>query len=229
MRASLVLGLCLFALACTPRVHPVDFSTEPFAITPADYPSVVKRWTRDSQYYSGPEIRVFLSATYHSWEWREAKVALLAKQEGLSSEAVETMLARERADYEQWHEFFLKFYTQPAKLNDLNQGDSQWRLSVSDESGHQLTAGALDIKRLSDGTRYLDATTRRLYPYIDEFAIYYRVRFPRVQADGTPIAPVTGGGRLTLSFVSSLRRVDLQWVASDPNAPPEVAWWRKIF
>jgi hypothetical protein len=221
----------LFAilLGCSRAVRPVDFSAEPFAFTASDYPSVVQRWTRESQFYSGPDIRVFATSTYLSWEWREAKVALLTKQEGLSATDAEALLAKERAEFDQWHVFFVKFYTAPARLNDLNRPNSQWRVQLSDDRGGLLTAQTADIKRLSDGTRYLDAATRKLFPYLDEFSLFYVVRFPKKLPSGETLAPAPGGGRLTLQFVSSLRHTDLVWMAQDPEQLPEVSWWRRVF
>ena len=162
-------------------------------------------------------------------EWREAKVALLAKQEGLSPSDTEALLAKERAEFEQWHVFFVRFYTAPAKLNDLSRPKSQWRVLLTDDRGGSQTAQTADIKRLSDGTRYLDASTRKLFPYLDEFSLYYVIRFPKTRPDGEPLSPTPGGGRLTLQFISSIRHSDLVWVAQDPNALPEVSRWRKIF
>jgi hypothetical protein len=123
------------------------------------------------------------------------------------------MRAEERAAFEQSYEFFVRFYTSPRKLNDLQSPTTSWRVTLLDDRGHEVAP--TEIKRLSDGLRGLDATTRSLYPYADDYSFYYRVTFPKVLPDGTPLTPTLPGGRLTLRFSSVVTRIDLNWIGAE--------------
>lgn len=194
---------------------PVDFSSEPRAVTTADYKKIGKRWTRASEHYLGPDNRVFVSSTYSSWEFREVRVARLAKAFNHSEGEAEAMRAEERASAEQWHEFFVKFYVQPKKMNDLHEKDSQWKVSLLDDAGHEIVAKPENITRISEGERSMSSVLRALYDFypIDDYGVYYLIRFPRTLPDGTPIAPSGPGGRLTLRFNSTLDRTELNWLS----------------
>lgn len=209
-RISLLL-LLLFTAACA-KDKKVDWSADTFSITASGYPKIFRSWTRSREYYRNPS-RVFIDAVYLSWQLREARAALLAKNYSWSQAETDAFREQERQNYNQYHEFFIKFYTDPKKFNDLNQKATQWRASLSDNRGNELIAVPADFVKVSDGIRNLNNNERQLYePLLDDFAIYYRVRFPRVLPDGTPLEPTGPGGRLTLRFSSPLTKIDLNWI-----------------
>jgi hypothetical protein len=211
MFARISLFLLLMTAAC-PRPGN-DFSAADTSIAASAYPKVFRLWTKSIEFYHNPS-RVFVDAVYFSWQMREAKVALLAKNYALSQKEADELREAERQSYNQYHEFFIKFYTDPKKVNDLNLKTTQWRVSLSDNRGNEVVALPSDFVKVSDGVRNLTDKERQLYePILDDFSFYYRVRFPRVLPDGTPLEPTGPGGRLTLRFSSPLTKIDLNWIA----------------
>jgi hypothetical protein len=207
------LFVLLLSATCNTKGKRVDFSADNFSLTATAYPKVTRLWTEKKEFYRNPS-RVFVEAVYSSWQWREAKIALLSKNRSNNQQEASILREKERSEYNEYHEFFIKFYTDPRKLNDLHMDKTQWRVSISDNRGNEITAAPADFVKLSEGTRNLSNDDRQLYdPILDEFSIYYRIRFPRKLLDGTPLEPTGPGGRLTLRFSSPLTKIELNWIS----------------
>jgi hypothetical protein len=101
------------------------------------------------------------------------------------------------------------------KLNDLNLKNSQWSVSLTDNRNNTATVESTEIKKLSNGERYLSASDRLLFDEInlDNFSNYYRICIPRTLPDGTPLEPTGPGGTLTLRFSSAIAKVELTWIS----------------
>lgn len=212
-----LLLLSFLLVACPPpppNARPVDFSSADSSVTARGYPKILRLWSRHQEDFFNP-IRVYVDAVYYSWQFRQAKIAYLSKNFALSQEQVDLLLEEEKQRYNQCHEFFIKFYTDPMKLNDLNLKESQWSVSLTDNRNNTATAAPTDIKKLSNGGRYLSAADRLLFDSLnlDNFSNYYRVCIPRLLADGTPLEPTGPGGTLTLRFSSAIAKVELTWIS----------------
>ena len=57
----------------------VVFDDDPFPVTASAYKKIIHRWTKEAELYEGPQTRVFITATYSSWEFHEGVVALLSR------------------------------------------------------------------------------------------------------------------------------------------------------
>jgi hypothetical protein len=209
----LLLCLALLLCDCTAQSR-VDFSTRPFQVTAASYKDVVTRWTRKKEHYEDAESRFFVTATYRSWELREAMLARTARDYSMSALDIEKLREQERKEFETSHEFFVKIYAQPRWFADLNNTTTPWTISLLDNEGHSVNLKPTDITKISDGLRRLDAKTRSLYPYCDDYSMHYVIRFPKTLEDGTQITPVGTSGRLSLRFSGAIQRIELNWLSN---------------
>ena len=164
--AAAALALALGGCVLFPR-QPVPTTLE------GEWAAERDRFTRGSKAYDRLDDKVFATATYQAPSVREARVERLAEWKAMTAEERERLVAAERADGEQWEEFLLAFYTNDRHSNDLASTRSVWRLALVVEGGGDvLPAGRPEIVRS-------DATITGLYPYVGQFDIVYRVRFPR--------------------------------------------------
>ena len=193
MRPAAVLALALGGCALFPP-QPVPTTRE------GEWAAERDRFTRGGKAYDRLDDRVFATATYQAPSVREARVERLAEWKAMTAEERERLVAAERADGEQWEEFLLAFYTNDRNSNDLASTRSVWRLALVVEGGGEvLPAGRPEIVRS-------DATIIGLYPYVGQFDIVYRVRFPRWKGERPlhegPFALVVAGApaKLELRF-----------------------------
>jgi hypothetical protein len=191
--AAAAVALALGGCALLPR-QPVPTTRE------GEWAAERDRFTRGGKAYDRLDEKVFATATYQAPSVREARVERLAEWKAMTAEERERLMAAERADGERWEEFLLAFYTNDRNSNDLASTRSVWRLAlVVDGGGDVLPAGRPEIVRS-------DATVTGLYPYVGQFDIVYRVRFPRWKGERPlhegPFALVVAGapGKLELRF-----------------------------
>lgn len=172
MRAARRLGAGVAALAvalggCNLPRQPVPTTLE------GEWAAQRDRFTRSAKAYDRLDDQVFVTATYQAPSVRVARVDRIAEWKAMTVEERERLLAAERADGERWEEFLLAFYTNDRQSNDLASTRSVWRLALAVEgAGELLPHGRPEIVRA-------DATVTGLYPYVGNFDVVYRVRFPR--------------------------------------------------
>ncbi|HZY03608.1 MAG TPA: hypothetical protein VFF02_08910, partial [Anaeromyxobacteraceae bacterium] len=109
--------------------------------------------------------------------------------------------AAERAEGERWEEFLIAFYTNDRQANDLASTQSVWRLALAVDGGEFLPTARPEIVRS-------DATVTGLYPYVGQFDVVYRVRFPRWNGE-RPLHHIP----FTLVVASALAKVELRFDA----------------
>ncbi len=166
------------------------------------YRDILGRHTGTGEIYSGFSTQLFAGATYQSWPFREARVRRVAQFKGMGQEEVAAELAKERADWEQFHEFELGAWTRDRQFDDFDKKNSVWRIALS--TG-QVELLPVEVSRVSK----VNQDVRALYPYMGEFWVRYRVRFPKTSADGQPLVP-PGTRELTLRLGSTLGQAELR-------------------
>jgi len=168
----------------------------------AAYQDVLDRYSRRAELYAGPEqgedTRMFTAATYQSPAFREARVRRNAAFRAEPAEVVDKALAKERADAEQFDDFYLGVHLVDYHYDDFDRPGSIWRVALV---GGGAEATPTRIERVGRA----NVTLRAIYPYLGDFWVAYRVRFPK-QVQGR-------GAQLALRISSALGRVEMSFPA----------------
>jgi hypothetical protein len=180
----------------------VDFSETPRDFLPRDYPAVYQRWTRHD--YAQHEVDKSLEvwATYKSWEFREAYIALYASIYSLSDGDRNKLRESQHEAYRQAYEFHVTAQSARWEWNDLEKASSPWRVTLLDALGHELPAERVRVEKLPD------AYERQFFPSKTPFTKTYSIRF-NAPADGEFSG--VRSGELTLRFESPIGRIDMHW------------------
>jgi hypothetical protein len=179
MKPLLLIALLALGACAPPRV---DFSETLRVYHASDYTSVRDRWTRQGTLYKGVSSLVFLTATYKSWEWRQAYLATMRDNAALTPTEYQELVAKERAAYNTGHEFFISVAMPIHRwAANLAAKDSQWHITLVNSRGEEVHPEKIE--------RF-----RRVTPNITEFFSYhttfgeaYVLRFPRTLPDGRPV------------------------------------------
>jgi hypothetical protein len=166
------------------------------------YQESLDRYSDRAEIYDGFDTRLFAGATFQTAAFREARVRRLAEFQSLPPPRVEELLAKERAEEAQYNEFFLGVHLNDPHFEDFSQRHSIWRVVMQTPS---VEVEPLSIERI--GRANLDM--RAMYPYLGVFWVAYRVRFPKVLPDGTPIIP-DSATHVHLRLASTLGHAELR-------------------
>jgi hypothetical protein len=116
---------------------------------------------------------------------------------------VEELLAAERAEDTQFNEFHMGVHVNDPKFEDFAfPRTSIWRIVLLTPVGE---VEPVSVERIGRST--LDM--RAFYPYLGVFWVAYKVRFPKVLKDGTPIIPPSAS-HVTLRLASALGHAELR-------------------
>ncbi len=194
---ALALTVALGLGACARPPGPVDLSgTWPAQVD--DYAAANQAWTRRATLRADFSLTLEVYATFHAPPWHAARAAREARLRGGPTEAI-TTAARAAADGDL--EFALVVTTHDRAENDLDRGDrSVWRLALVDAAGVEVAP--TEIVR----DKRPDAVLRSELPAFGDFAVAYRVRFPR-----SPSLIGPGVRQLTLKMWSNAGAVALRW------------------
>jgi len=171
------------------------------------YQVALSRATARHEVYAGLDTRLFVAATHQSTAFRAARTRRLAAFEGWSGEALQAALGREVADAEQANDFLLGVYVPDRREENLDTPQSAWRVALEFQDGTELRPAS--IERLGRGT----LRQRALYPYLGDFWVAYRVRFPRVRPDGRD-GWLEGAPGFVLKVGSTLGQASLRFPAA---------------
>lgn len=167
------------------------------------YQEIFERYSDRAEIYDGFDTRMFAGTTFQSLAFREARVRRLGEFQVLPKPRVEELLAKERAEETQFNEFHLGVHVNDYRFEDFaNRKRSIWRIVMLTPVGE---AEPVSVERI--GRANLDM--RAMYPYLGVFWVAYRVRFPKVLSDGTPIIPETAS-HVTLRVASTLGHAELR-------------------
>ncbi len=173
---ALVLFVSLVAAACAPPR--VDFREIRHPYRGRDYEEVWQRWTREGTLYHGFAQVVGVSATFKSWDFRQAYLAIYSERYALTPAEKATLEAKERAEHAAAHELFLSVSVEARGWRDLTRKESPWHISLVNERGDEVHPSA--IEKL----RPLPVDVPIFFPNHGPFGKAYVVRFPRKLSDG---------------------------------------------
>ena len=162
------------------------------------------RATARAEIYAGLDTRLFVAATHQSTAFRAARTRRLAAFEDWSGEALQAALSRELEEAETTNDFMVGVYVPDRRVADLDGKDSAWRLALELPGGVEILPGA--VERLGRGS----LQRRALYPWLGDFWVAYRVRFPR-QLPGGGDGWLEGRPGFVLKVASTLGQARLRW------------------
>lgn len=181
----------------------VDFSEAPRDYLPADYDGVYRRWTRhDYADHDVVDKALEVWATFKSWDYREAYIALYASVYNLSDANRSKLRDAQHEATRGTYEFHVTAQSARYEWNDLEKPSSAWRVSLVDALGHELPADRVRVEKLPD------AYEQRFFPAKTPFTKTYTIRF-QAPADGDFVGARSGA--ITLRFTSPIGHVDLLW------------------
>jgi hypothetical protein len=169
------------------------------------YQSVLAKYSGRQEIYDGFDTRVFAGATLQTPAFREARVRRRAAFQSLPANKVEQLLAEERTEASQVHEFFLGVHLNDFRYSDFDQKRSIWRLALVTPAGEVTPTRVVRVGRA-------DLDMRAYYPYTGVFWVGWELQFPTTLANGQPVIP-PGTQQVTLRMASSLGHADLTMAA----------------
>jgi hypothetical protein len=169
-----------------------------------EYGETLKRYTKSAAIYDGFDQRVFATATWRSPAFRAAYLAAEAEMLVLGPADRAARAAQDEADGREFTDLVLGFYTPQASWNELAVPNGLWRIELIGKGGEPIAP--LRIER----TDRPDANFSAFYPYLGPFWVAYRLRFPRLDAEGRPLVPESAP-EFMLRLVSAVGKVELTW------------------
>ncbi len=150
--------------------------------TPADYPQVLKRWTRSESLIALAELDDLLTvtATYESWDFRWAYVVRYAEDYRLTVDQRRSLLNRTLTETQDGHRFYLALYGTTRRGVDLSRPTSGWIVRLIDDEGNETAPTAIEPIAKPG------ALERTYFPYTTPFRTVLRVKFPLTNTDGRP-------------------------------------------
>jgi hypothetical protein len=171
-----------------------------------EYGQQLKKWTREKTLYEGLETRALAQAVYLSTELVDAqaiKVAdMRAEPAPLRARTIQRLRAEDSAPT-----FVVILRTPDRTWNDLDSRKSSFRVAVD------FGAGEYEPEKIERFERPWSAEMHTLYPYVDEYSVAYRIRFP---ASSAPIPPPGGGMPKALPrliIAGALGKMEFNWAA----------------
>lgn len=174
-----------------------------------EYQALLNRFSGRAEIYSGFDTQLFAGVTYQTWAFREARVRRLAWFRGMTSTEVEKLLEKERAEHEKYNVFVLGTWTTDSRYDDFDRSDSVWRIALVVDGEEILPE---DVARVSRVTQ----DVRAIYPYMGNFWVQYRARFPRFRPDGSPVIR-PGTKKVKVVLASSLGRAEMSTSAEESS------------
>ena len=170
----------------------------------SEYVDVLKRWTRHAQLLDDFDQALTVNATLRSPEFRAAYAAkwiALFRIGPDDAAATRDKLLSDGGD--NW-ELYVETSMHRYELNEFASPKTVWRVALVDDKGHEETTRDIHPSTVRPE---LDA---EFYPYLTIFSRGWRIRFPKLRSDGTPmVGPDTRS--LTLRISGPPGSVDLTW------------------
>jgi hypothetical protein len=208
----------LLALATGCAEPRVSLATGPREYVPTDYPTVLKKWTREQNLiaFSDLEDKLTVTATYESWDFRWAYVIRYAADYRLTIDQRRDLLERTLRETEDTHEFYVALYGTKWRWSDLSRPNSAWIVRLIDDQGSETAPAKIDLIVKPGPIEY------RYFPYTSVWRHAFRIRFPKHTVDGRPTVS-TSARWFGLRFAGAEGNEELRWDVGEPadvGAPP---------
>ncbi|HYO93042.1 MAG TPA: hypothetical protein VER33_00965 [Polyangiaceae bacterium] len=203
-----------FALALTVLLLPaagcarqsVDLQEGPREYVASDYETALRHWTRSEELTTVAEMDKVLNvtATYESWDFRWAYVVRYAEDYRLTIDQRHQLLQRSLAETRDHHAFYVALYAQRYKWADLAAKEPAWIVRLIDDEGTETAPSNIELVRKPG------AIELTYFPYTTPWRMAFRLRFPKVRADGRPT--IASGARwFGLRFAGAQGNQEVVW------------------
>lgn len=169
-----------------------------------EYGRLLHAWTREQALYQGLENRAFAQVIYLSPQLIEAQADLISGLRAEPSPARARTLERLRAEAAA-PTFFAILRTPDRNWNDLESRTSVWRVALDDG------VGQVEPEKVERLEKPWSAELQKLYPYLDEYAVAYRLRFPAVAAPAAKAAGASAPLVPALVMAGALGQMRFDW------------------
>jgi hypothetical protein len=153
-----------------------------------EYGGVLRTWTREQAVYEGLETRAFAQVIYLAPPLVDAQASMVSRLRAEPPPARARTLERMRRETAT-PTFFVVMRTPDRNWNDLEAKNSVWRVAVD------FGGGEFEPEKVERLERPFSAELQKLYPYLDEYAVAYVLRFPAAAASAA-----SGAGSKTASL-----------------------------
>jgi hypothetical protein len=208
-RIIAIVPLVTLLVSCGPL--PVSLSEDPQSFSSKDYERVYERWTRHAEVYNLDTFdnSLTVSATYRSWQFRQAYVERYADDYRLDGAAKKAFLEEQRRDHDAWHEFLVSATASKIRWADFTRDDTPWVIALVADEGPEVAPASLE--KISSPSPML----KTYYPSISIYRKTFLIRFPRMREEASvPVFP-SGLDSFSLVFAGALGRAELVWKIRD--------------
>ena len=139
-------------------------------LEPTDYDMVLKTWTRSAKIYQGLDSKMFVTATFHSPEFRRVFALAFPEIYGHGGNITRRELVDLTHDIEQYLTFLCLLT--PRTANGMTWPNRILFGVLSLEGDDDVSVSPTEIIPVK-----IDANLMAVYPYIDRFDKAYLVRF----------------------------------------------------
>jgi hypothetical protein len=201
----LVAAAALGAASCRPPGVSLEDVTKEYRSK--DYERFYETWTRHGEVYNldSLENSLKVSATYLSWEMRQAYVARYTSDYGLDEKGKAGLLETERAAFEASNEFLVAATATKQNWACFHKEESPWRITLITSEGAEVVP--VELERIRKPSPLLVA----YFPFITIYREVYRFLFPKAeQGTGMPLIKKSLRS-FSMVFAGALGRVELKW------------------
>jgi hypothetical protein len=171
-------------------------------LTSQEYPQVLERWTRNLDIFVDLELRLSMSATYKSPEFKASYLDSYGERVGFGEDKKAAITRMDSRESEEFIEIFISVYTPRLEWNELDSSESIWKLYMGEGAGR---VEPFEIEMLEASEPSLLA----FFPYIDPWSRVYLLKFPRFAVNGS--SPIGDDGSLRLSVKGVMGSGELVW------------------
>lgn len=171
----------------------------------AAYQVTLERYTSHRQIYTRLDPRLFSAMTSQTKAFVEARVRRSGAFLQQPAADIDVQVQKELAETEPFYEFILGVHLNNYRYDDFDKKNSTWRLALVTPTGDVTPS---KIERVGRSNLNL----RALYPYLDDFWVAYRVRFPKVDANGQPTQD-PGAAKRVVRMASTLGQTEFEFPA----------------
>jgi hypothetical protein len=191
----------------------ISLAEGPREYVATDYDTILNRWTRTEHLFGFSELEDVLTATatFESWDFRWAYVIRYVEDYRLTIDQRQRLLDQALAETHEHHQFFVALAGGDRRADDLSKPDSAWIVRLIDDTGNETAPESITTVKRNN------TLERTYFPYNSPWRSAFRVRFPRVTADGKPtIAP--DAKWIGLRFAGAQGASELYWQVGESVA-----------
>lgn len=216
--AMLMAGAVAIAPALGCAEARVSVAEGPRAYVAADYPEILSRWTRSRSLITVGDMDDVLSvtSTYESWDFRWAYVVRYAQDYRLTVEQRRVLLEKSLREASENHLFYVALYGSNLRWTDLTKPNSAWVVRLTDDQGNETAPTSIELVTRPS------ALDRRYFPYTTPWRQVFRIKFPRMLADGKTTTVAKNASAVGLRFAGAEGNQELKWVIN-PSADSPTA------